>query len=68
VAGSRTGRVNDYSGFFNHSDELSEIYTPQWVADSKIGMGAYKFSNNGTPRNFITKAGFYTPDNITMLV
>jgi hypothetical protein len=31
VKGSRTGQVNDYSGFFNHSNVLAESTTPRWI-------------------------------------
>jgi hypothetical protein len=68
VVGSRTGFVRDYSGFFNNSDSLTEGNTPKWVSDSKIGMGAYKLDNPTTTSNFITKAGFYSPENITMSI
>lgn len=50
VYGSRTGRVNDYSGFFNHSIALTEATTPKWTPEAKIGTGAYTF--NGV-NNFI---------------
>jgi len=43
VYGSRTGQVNDYSGYDNHSIALTEVNTPQWVVDNKIGTGGYKF-------------------------
>jgi hypothetical protein len=45
VVGSRTAKVNDYSGFFNHSIALTEANTPRWVSDSKIGTGTYQFSS-----------------------
>lgn len=44
--GTRTGRVNDYSGFFNHSDSLTETNTPRWTPEAKIGTGAYKLNGN----------------------
>lgn len=43
--GTRIARVNDYSGFFNHSDPLTETNTPRWIPEAKIGTGAYEFSN-----------------------
>jgi hypothetical protein len=43
--GSRTGQVNDYSGYFT-SANLLESTTPRWVPISKTGTGAYDF--NGT--------------------
>lgn len=53
TVGLRTGRVNDYSGFFNHSDPLTETTTPRWIADAKIGTGAYQF---GTISKFINSS------------
>ena len=44
--GSRTARVNDYSGFFNHSNPLTEANTPRWTPEAKIGTGAYKLNGN----------------------
>jgi hypothetical protein len=41
--GTRTGKVNDYSGFFNHSVSLTETNTPRWISNSKVGAGAYDF-------------------------
>ena len=46
VKGSRTAKVNDYSGFFNHSYPLTETTTPQWIPEAKIGSGAYKLNGN----------------------
>jgi hypothetical protein len=40
---SRIGQVNDYSGFFNHSNALTEATTPRWIPEAKIGTGAYRF-------------------------
>lgn len=42
VNGTRTGSVSDNSGYDNHAD-LALATTPQWVEDSRIGSGAYKF-------------------------
>ena len=41
--------VNDYSGFFNHSVALTELDTPRWTSNGKIGLGAYNF--NGSTKN-----------------
>jgi hypothetical protein len=59
TVGSRTGKVNDYSGFFNHSSDLTEINTPKWVLDSKIGTGSYEFNGNGTPLRIINAIGSF---------
>lgn len=40
---SRSGKIKDISGY-NNDAALSLTTTPQWVNDSKIGGGAYKFS------------------------
>lgn len=55
---SRVGIVNDQSGLKNNATLTVET-TPQWVSDSKIGSGTYKF--NGT-QNITTSQLFY--DNI----
>lgn len=44
INGSRSGIVNDQSGFRNNAT-LALATTPQWVSDSKIGSGTYKFNN-----------------------
>jgi hypothetical protein len=46
IAGSRTGKANDYSGFFNHSSDLTETNTPRWLSDAKIGSGNYYFNGS----------------------
>lgn len=51
--GTRIGQVKDYSGFFNHSINLTETTTPRWVSDAKIGTGAYYFNGSGSPVNII---------------
>jgi hypothetical protein len=48
VIGSRTAKVNDYSGFFNHSDQLTEANTPRWLSNAKIGNGNYIFPGSST--------------------
>jgi hypothetical protein len=60
VAGTRTGRVNDYSGFFNHSVSLTETNTPRWIPNAKIGTGAYEFYGNGTPLKIIDVSGAFS--------
>lgn len=50
VNGSRGGIINDQSGFRNNAT-LTEATTPQWVTDSKIGSGAYKFNGATTKIN-----------------
>lgn len=46
VVGDRSEQINDYSGFFNHSNVLTDINTPKWITDSKIGIGAYEFNGS----------------------
>jgi hypothetical protein len=46
--GIRIGRANDYSGFFNHSVQITEANTPRWTSNSKIGTGAYIFKPTNT--------------------
>lgn len=66
---SRTGRINDYSGFYSHSNLLTEANTPRWVPDSKIGLGAYLFNNSIIPgpgpfrisTDFLTLAAWVKP-------
>lgn len=43
----RSAQVLDYSAFGHHSDALTESNTPKWVNSSKIGTGAYDFTNSG---------------------
>jgi hypothetical protein len=57
IQSSRTGRVNDYSGFFNHSNIIAEVDTPRWIPEAKIGTGAYQFfgvGGSGTSGNVIS--------------
>jgi len=50
VGGTRTGIVNDMSGYRNHSTlENSESLT--WISTSKLGSGAYRFATYSS--NFI---------------
>jgi hypothetical protein len=58
VNGSRTGIVKDISGYGNDAP-LALATTPQWVEDSKIGKGCYRF--DGT-KELVTNKLFF--DNI----
>ena len=42
----KNGIITDSSGFRNHSDNMTLSTSPQWVEDSAIGSGSYKFYNN----------------------
>lgn len=42
INGSRSGIVNDQSGFRNNAI-LTEANAPQWIEDNKIGSGCYNF-------------------------
>jgi len=44
---SRTGLIRDYSGFFNDSVALTEVNTPRWTPEAKVGVGAYLFNGIG---------------------
>jgi hypothetical protein len=52
INGSRTGKINDYSGFFNHSQNLTETNTPRWTPEAKIGTGAYHFRSSDSKTYF----------------
>lgn len=67
IRGSRAGQVKDYSGFFNHSDAMTETNTPQWTPESKIGLGAYYLDNASAANRYMTKSSFNSPSNITMM-
>jgi len=57
VSTSRTGTITDIDG--KNSITLAESTTPQWTDDSKVGAGAYKFTNY--PQSLIS------PVNVTQL-
>ena len=50
---ARSGTINDQSGFRNNAT-LALATTPQWVTDSKIGSGAYKFNGVNDYLNIIS--------------
>jgi hypothetical protein len=59
VVGSRTGMVNDASGFGNMAT-LSESSTPQWISDGRLGNGAYKFDGvSGTKIDITSSYGVF---------
>jgi hypothetical protein len=60
---SRAGRVNDYSGFFNHSIALTAANTPRWTSEAKIGTGAYEFNNSRIETPAIT---YISQDQLTL--
>jgi len=47
IEGTRTGIIRDFSGFFLDTT-LGSTTTPQWVTDSKLGIGAYRFNGTNT--------------------
>lgn len=48
VNGIKIDRIYDSSGFKNHSNPLDLINSPQWIKDSSLGSGCYRFSGNNS--------------------